>query len=87
MDLDIGYADLDRKSLRPSETSLSQGRNCGYILDIDVDFWAPEMGIGEFDRTIQKTRQLIAGANVVTIATSPCFMDQERAVEIVRKLL
>lgn len=58
-----------------------------YILDIDIDFWAPEMGIEEFDRTIQKTRQLIAGASMVTIATSPCFMDQERAVEIVKLLL
>jgi hypothetical protein len=57
-----------------------------YILDIDIDFWAPEMGIEEFDRSIEKTRQLIAGASIVTIATSPCFIDQERAVEIVRLL-
>ena len=61
--------------------------NDAYILDIDIDFWAPEMGIEEFDRTIQKTRQLIAGASMVTIATSPCFIDQERAVEIVAMLL
>jgi hypothetical protein len=87
LDFDIDYADSDTKSLRPSDTSLSQGRNCGYILDIDIDFWAPEMGIEEFDRTMAKTRALIAGASVVTIATSPCFIDQERAVEIVRKLL
>jgi len=59
----------------------------GYILDIDIDFWATEMGIVEFDRTIKKMRQLIAGASMVTIATSPCFIDQERAVEIVRLLL
>jgi hypothetical protein len=58
-----------------------------YIVDVDIDFWATEMGIEEFDRTIQKTRQLIAGASMVTIATSPCFIDQERAVEIVKLLL
>lgn len=58
-----------------------------YILDIDIDFWAPEMGIEEFGRTIQKTRELIAGASVVTIATSPCFMEQNRAVEIVKLLV
>lgn len=58
-----------------------------YILDIDIDFWAPEMGIAEFDRTIYKTRELIAGASMVTIATSPCFMDQARAVEIVKLLV
>lgn len=61
--------------------------NDAYILDIDIDFWALEMGIEEFDRTIQKTRQLITGASMVTIATSPCFIDQERAVEIVAMLL
>ena len=58
-----------------------------YVLDIDIDFWAPEMSIEEFDRTIEKTRQLIAGASMVTIATSPYFIDQERAVEIVKLLL
>ena len=59
----------------------------GYILDIDVDFWAVEMGIVEFDRTIKKTRALVQGACVVTIATSPHFMNQKRAVEIVKKFL
>lgn len=58
-----------------------------YVLDIDIDFWAPEMSIEEFDRTIEKTRQLIAGSSLVTIATSPYFIDQERAVEIVKLLL
>jgi len=58
-----------------------------YILDIDIDFWAPEMRIEQFDRTIQKTRQLIAEASLVTIATSPCFIDQERALDIVDLLI
>jgi len=65
----------------------SKWHNNRYILDIDIDFWAPEMGIEEFDRTIQKVRQLIAGASMVTIATSPCFIEQERAVEIVKLLV
>ena len=46
-----------------------------------------EMGIVEFDRTIKKTRALVQGACVVTIATSPHFMNQKRAVEIVKKFL
>lgn len=61
--------------------------NDAYILDIDIDFWAPEMGIEEFDRTIQKARQLIAWASLVTIATSPCFIEQYKALEIVKLLL
>jgi len=58
-----------------------------YVLDIDIDFWAPEMSVGEFDRTIEKARQLIAGASLVTIATSPCFIEQYKALEIVKLLL
>lgn len=81
-----GLLDFPIDSWIASSLHSSQWRS-GYILDIDIDFWAPEMGIEEFDRTIQKTRQLIAGASMVTIATSPCFIEQERAVEIVKLLL
>ena len=70
-----------------AESRKPKAEGVGYILDIDIDFWAPEMGIEEFDRTIEKTRQLIAGASLVTIATSPCFIEQERAVEIVSMIL
>ncbi len=70
-----------------AESRKPKAEGGGYILDIDIDFWASEMGIEEFDRTIEKTRQLIAGASMVTIATSPCFIEQERAIEVVRKLL
>jgi hypothetical protein len=84
-------SEVERSHISPrfldSTSFHSKWHSKGYILDIDIDFWAEEMGIEEFDRTIQKTRQLIAGASMVTIATSPCFIEQERGVEIVKLLL
>lgn len=58
-----------------------------YLLDIDLDFWAEEMGIMQFHETIKKTKKLISSAKMVTIATSPHFLDQQKALELLDQLL
>ena len=58
-----------------------------YILDIDLDFRAEEMSIEQFDETIKKTKSLILNAKVVTIATSPYFLPQEKAIQLLHILL
>ena len=57
------------------------------ILDIDLDFWAPEMSIEKYYETIEKTKNLISKSRVVTIATSPYFLDQQLAIKICKDLL
>jgi hypothetical protein len=57
-----------------------------FILDIDLDFWAPEMGNQSFS-SLDKLHQLMQKAECITIATSPYFLEQERAVELVKKLI
>lgn len=57
------------------------------ILDIDLDFWAPEMSIEKYTDTIQKTKNLISNSRVVTIATSPYFLDQDIAIRLCKELL
>ncbi|PID34720.1 MAG: hypothetical protein CR971_01785 [candidate division SR1 bacterium] len=57
-----------------------------YILDIDLDFWHPDMSIEQFDTTIQQTRKLIQHAKYITIATSPYFLDQQLAIDIIEKI-
>ena len=61
----------------------------GIILDIDLDFWAPEMSITHYEQTIQRVRKILALPQVrcVTIATSPTYIDQKRALEILRDIL
>jgi len=58
-----------------------------YILDIDLDFRDPAMSIEAFDKTIQICRWLIANAQIITIATSPYFIDQDLALKLLHKLL
>ena len=57
-----------------------------YIFDVDLDFRAPEMGIGNFEQTIKNTKNLISSAKMVTIATSPYFLDQKQALELIKLL-
>lgn len=58
-----------------------------YILDIDLDFRHPDMSIQQFDKTIQITKNLIKKAKIVTIATSPYFLDQNLALKLLNKIL
>ncbi len=57
------------------------------ILDVDLDFRAPEMGIEKHLKTIEKIKELISKSNIVTIATSPYFLDQKVAISIIDGLL
>jgi hypothetical protein len=56
-----------------------------YILDIDLDFFAPEMGIA-LEQWLPKLRELMQYAECVTIATSPYFLEQKRAVAMVKRI-
>ena len=57
------------------------------ILDIDLDFRAPEMSIEKYSETIEKVKNLISKSRVVTIATSSYFLDQNLAIKICKDLL
>lgn len=57
-----------------------------YILDIDVDFREDKTD-EEIDSDFSIIRKLIDNACLITIATSPYFFDQKRAIELIKKLL
>ena len=57
------------------------------ILDIDLDFRAPEMSIEKYSETIEKTKKKKKKSRVVTIATSPYFLDQISAINVCCDLL
>lgn len=58
-----------------------------YILDIDLDFRDPQMAIEQFEKTIQIIKNWIKKAKIVTIATSPYFLNQNLAMSILKKIL
>jgi len=57
-----------------------------YILDIDVDFreWKTDK---EMESDFEIIRKLVDNACLITIATSPYFMDQKKAIQLIKELL
>ncbi len=55
-----------------------------FILDLDIDF---REGKEITQDDIKIIQQLISHAEIITIATSPYFIDQKQAIDIINKLL
>jgi len=64
-----------------------QGQGSSIILNIDLDFWAPEMDYIDKKLKIDRVKEWMARADLITIATSPFFVEQEMAIEVLRDLL
>jgi len=54
-----------------------------FILDIDMDF---RVGKNDVEKDFEIVRKLIKKAKIITIATSPYFMDQNLAINLIKKL-
>ena len=61
--------------------------NHNVILDIDLDFFSPDLDYIGNDLKIKTIQQLIPHAKLITIATSPFFINQELALEKLNMLL
>ncbi len=88
--LDSSLTSSSRFSEFSEQTSpQSQQRKTDYILDIDLDFRAPEMGIQDYDKTIKQVRNMIfhPQTKVITIATSPTYIEQDLALQILHDIL
>jgi hypothetical protein len=57
------------------------------ILDLDLDFFAPELDYIPNEKKIRFIRELLPAAALVTAATSPFFIDQDTALAWLRRLL
>lgn len=57
-----------------------------FVLDIDLDFFSRDMEYIDFDYKLSKVKEYIELADVITIATSPYFIEQDRAIDVLKKL-
>lgn len=57
-----------------------------FILDIDLDIFAPELDYIDYQLKIDKITNYIARSNFITIATSPYFIEQDYAIKIIQSL-
>ncbi|MFC1748439.1 UPF0489 family protein [Pseudomonadota bacterium] len=56
------------------------------ILDIDLDFFAPDLDYIPSEKKITLIREIAKNADLITIATSPFFIDQKRAIEYLKRI-
>lgn len=56
------------------------------IVDIDLDLFAEEMDHMDFEAILPSIQKLVAHADFVTIATSPFFIDQSRAIQWLHRI-
>ena len=55
-------------------------------LDIDLDIFSKDMDYIPYDFRIDKIKKLIENAKVITIATSPYFIEQDYAIKVLKEL-
>lgn len=65
---------------------LSRASARNKILNLDLDLFAPEMSYIDFDAAKRFIAAHAATASLITIATSPFFIEQERAIARLRQL-
>lgn len=56
------------------------------ILNLDLDFFSPELDYIDFEDKKHFIRYFASQSDLITVATSPFFIDQERAIEMFRKV-
>ena len=56
------------------------------VLDIDLDIFSKDMEYISFDLRVNKIREYIDRAKVITIASSPFFIEQDYAIKVLKEL-
>jgi len=57
-----------------------------FVLDIDLDIFSEDMDYIDYEFKISKIKGYIAKASVITVATSPFFIDQNYAIKVLKEL-
>ena len=57
-----------------------------YILDIDLDIFSKDMDYIDYNIKLDAIRKYIKNTNVITIATSPFFINQNYAIKVLKDI-
>ena len=57
-----------------------------FVLDIDLDIFSEDMDYIPYELKISKIKELIEKSKVITIASSPFFINQEYAIKVLKEL-
>lgn len=56
------------------------------VLDIDLDIFSKDMEYMSYDLRVNKIREYIKRSSVITIASSPFFIEQDYAIKVLKEL-
>lgn len=65
---------------------LSKENGKNIILNLDLDFFEPALDFIDFELKKQVILDIAGRADLITVCTSPFFIEQERAIEYFRKI-
>lgn len=57
-----------------------------FVLDLDMDIFSDEMDYINFNLKIEKIKKYIEKTSFITIATSPFFINQQKAIRIIQQI-
>lgn len=78
---------FSRVDIVDSIASFAKRYEAPYVLDIDIDIFSDDMAYIPEREKLVKICGYISAAKVITIATSPYFIDQKRAIQKIQELL
>ena len=73
----------------PTPSLTRRGRTTqesGVVLNLDLDFFQPDLDFIDYDLKKQVTLDAARRADVITVATSPFFIDQKLALDVFKDL-
>lgn len=82
----IYHSIFDDVEIVDSSYSLERVVDYRYVLDIDLDFFSRDMSYIDFEWRMDRVREYISHADVITIASSPYFIEQKKAIEALKML-
>ena len=69
-----------------STYGLEMGVEGEIVLDIDLDIFSKDMEYMSYDLRVNKIREYIKRSSVITIASSPFFIEQDYAIKVLKEL-
>ena len=82
----MGFIDGISESLKEDITLETIEADSAIKLDIDLDIFSKDMDYIPYDLKVSKIKDLIKKAKVITIASSPFFIEQDYAIKVLKEL-
>jgi len=75
-----------KKNIPPTSFKGEGARGWGIILNLDLDFFQPDLDFIDYELKKKVVRDIASKADIITVATSPFFIDQKLALEVFEDL-